>query len=147
MIITCIVNISLYRKLAEVEIIGSPEASESVLNKINTEHVTCQQFGVWVWHFLLCQAEKTASVNKLFTEVDEKRKVMIHWCPLLSIKFLGLEKKLFDNYVASIVHSDGKFLIIYVAKSAMSWWRNQLLLQVAYRILTPLHAVGLHLPE
>ena len=41
-------NISLCRKLAEVEIIGSPEATESVFNKINTEHVICQVWGVGV---------------------------------------------------------------------------------------------------
>ena len=33
------INGCVSRKLAEVEITGPPEATESVLNKINTEHV------------------------------------------------------------------------------------------------------------
>ena len=29
----------MYRKLSEVEVVGPPEATETLVNKINTEHV------------------------------------------------------------------------------------------------------------
>lgn len=35
-----IVVVSVYRKLSEVEVAGPPEATEALVNKINTEHVS-----------------------------------------------------------------------------------------------------------
>ncbi|XP_065911680.1 E3 ubiquitin-protein ligase CHIP-like [Dysidea avara] len=90
------------QKLAEVEITGPPEATESVLNKINTEH-----------------AEKTVSVNKLFAEVDEKRKrreVPDYLCgkisyelmeePVVAPSGISYDRKDIEDHLQKVGHFD-----------------------------------------